>query len=187
MVSFKEFLLNESYKNLTSKEEKEKYAKEVYSLLQSAYSKIGGLKGNGFQSKEDMIEKIPFWKLFIFQGRVIACSMYKDKQGRKRVAIGSIRDKSDPDYKKSKSIVFQMMKDDAVFHRSYGEISGSMITAYKKLIPNFFEEYCIPSDKVKEIDNSIIPTGKYTYKREIGGEMIEKVMYGELGKGIPKN
>ena len=25
------------------------------------------------------------------------------------------------------------------------------------------------------------------YKREIGGEMIEKVMYGELGKGIPKN
>ena len=76
--------------------------------------------------------------------------------------------------------VVKMMKDDAVFHRSYGEISGSMITAYKKLIPNFFEEYCIPSDKVKEIDNSIIPTGKYTYKREIGGEMIEKVMYGKL-------
>lgn len=47
MVSFKEFLLNESYKNLTSREEKEKYAEEVYSLLQSAYSKIGGLKGKG--------------------------------------------------------------------------------------------------------------------------------------------
>lgn len=67
MVSFKEFLLNESYKNLTSKEEKEKYAKEVYSLLQSAYSKIGGLKGNGFQSKEDMIEKIPFWNFLFFR------------------------------------------------------------------------------------------------------------------------
>ena len=26
-----------------------------------------------------------------------------------------------------------------------------------------------------------------SYKREIGGEMIEKVMFGELGKGIPKN
>ena len=187
MVSFKEFLLNESYKNLTSRKEKEKYAEEVFSLLQSTYSKIGGLKGNGFQSKENMIEKIPFWKLFIFQGRVIACSMYKDKKGKKRVAIGSIRDKSDPDYKKSKKIVFSMMKDDAVFHRAYGEISGHMISAYEKLIPNFFEEYCIPSDKVKEIDSSIVPTGKYTYKREIGGEMIEKVMYGELGKGIPKN
>ena len=187
MVTFKEFLLNESYKNLTSREDKEKYAEEVFSLLQSTYSKIGGLKGNGFESKEDMIEKIPFWKLFIFQGKVIACSMYKDKQGRKMVAIGSIRDKSNPNFEKSKRIVFQMMKADAVFHRTYGEISGSMITAYKKLIPNFFEECCIPSDKVKEIDNSIIPTGKYTYKREIGGEMIEKVMFGELGKGIPKN
>ena len=119
MVSFKEFLLNESYKNLTSRKEKEKYAEEVFSLLQSTYSKIGGLKGNGFQSKEDMIEKIPFWKLFIFQGRVIACSMYKDKQGRKRVAIGSIRDKSDPNYEKSKRIVFQMMKDDAVRNGIY--------------------------------------------------------------------
>ena len=44
MVSFKEFLLNESYKNLTSREDKEKYAEEVFSLLQSTYSKIGGLK-----------------------------------------------------------------------------------------------------------------------------------------------
>ena len=35
MVSFKEFLLNESYKNLTSREDKEKYAEEVFSLLQS--------------------------------------------------------------------------------------------------------------------------------------------------------
>ena len=26
-----------------------------------------------------------------------------------------------------------------------------------------------------------------SFKREIGGEMIEKVMYGELGKRIPKN
>ena len=39
----------------------------------------------------------------------------------------------------------------------------------------------------EQIIEVTIPTGKYTYKREIGGEMIEKVMYGELGKGIPKN
>ena len=62
MVSFKEFL-NESYKNITDHSEKEKYAEEVFNLLQRAYAKIGGLKGNGFQSPEDMIEKIPFWKL----------------------------------------------------------------------------------------------------------------------------
>ena len=63
MVSFKEFLLNESYKNLTSREDKEKYAEEVFSLLQSTYSKIGGLKGNGFESKEYMIEKVMYGEL----------------------------------------------------------------------------------------------------------------------------
>lgn len=53
MVGFKEFLLNESYKNLTSREEKEKYAEEVFSLLQSTYSKIGG----------EMVEKVMFGEL----------------------------------------------------------------------------------------------------------------------------
>ena len=185
MVSFKEFL-NESYKNIVDHSEKEKYAEEVFNLLQRAYAKIGGLKGNGFQRSTDMIEKIPFWKLYVSNRRVIACAMYKDKDGRKRVAIGSIRDKSDPDYDRSKRIVFSMMKDDAVLYRSYGEISRNMIKRYQELIPNFFEEFCIKAKDVKKIDPNIEITGEYTYRREIGKEKIEKVMYGTLGKGIPK-
>ena len=40
MVSFKEFLLNESYKNLTSKEEKEKYAEEVFLFYNPLIQKL---------------------------------------------------------------------------------------------------------------------------------------------------
>ena len=39
-------------------QEKEKYVDEVWDMLQTAYSSIGGIKGSGFESKEDMIKKI---------------------------------------------------------------------------------------------------------------------------------
>lgn len=179
MVILKE-LLFESYQNIFDEETKRKYANEVFELLQNAYSKIGGIKGSGFSSPEDMIQNIPFWKLFIYKGKVIACMMYKDKGGRKMVAIGSIRDKTNPLYDKSKEIVFTMMKDDVKTFRSYGEISGNVLKKYKSLIPNFFEEFCVPAETVSKYFTDIIPTGKYTYKRKIGNEYIEKVMYGKL-------
>ena len=70
MVILKE-LLFESYQNIFDEETKRKYANEVFELLQNAYSKIGGIKGSGFSSPEDMIQNIPFWKLFIYKGKVI--------------------------------------------------------------------------------------------------------------------
>lgn len=59
MITFSEFL-NESYVNLFKPDEKKVYADEVYALLQNSYKKVGGLKGSGFNSPDDMVARIPF-------------------------------------------------------------------------------------------------------------------------------
>lgn len=50
--------LNESWQMLDadSVELKRKYVDQVWDIIQIAYKKIGGPKGTGFRSKEDMIE-----------------------------------------------------------------------------------------------------------------------------------
>jgi len=66
LLPFKEFIV-ENYKNLIgvkSREARLKYADAVWKILQDSYAKIGGIHGSGFESIEDMIEKIPFWKSY---------------------------------------------------------------------------------------------------------------------------
>ena len=94
MISFKEYynLLFEGYVNLIgdgSIDQRQKYADQVWNILQQAYERMGGIKGSGFNSKEDMIQNIPFWKLFVRNGEVLVVMMYKDKNGRKGVALGT--------------------------------------------------------------------------------------------------
>ena len=49
---------------VTDDADREKYAPAVWDLIQQSYAKIGGIKGKGFSSPDDMIMSIPFWKLF---------------------------------------------------------------------------------------------------------------------------
>ena len=166
-------LINEKYLNLFNTEAKEEYVDQVWDILQAAYEYIGGLKGNGFSSKEDMIKNIPFWKLVKKDGKIIACQLYKDKNGRKLIAGAS--DGTAEGKKYFKRILF----DDITRERSYIEISDKMIYVIKKLLGDDLEKYVIPSNQVSQILNKdIIITGPYTYKRKIGSEMIEKMMLG---------
>ena len=66
MLTFKSFIAEGFVNVILSKqdEDRKKYAKQVWDLLQSSYAKIGGIKGQGFSSVDDMIANIPFWKLF---------------------------------------------------------------------------------------------------------------------------
>lgn len=39
-------------------------------------------------SPDDMVKNIPFWKLYTKNDKVIMALLYKDKNGRKIVALG---------------------------------------------------------------------------------------------------
>ena len=91
-MKFTEFL-NEKYLNLfiNTKDviSRNEYKDEVYELLQRAYKDIGGIKGNGFNSDDDMVKNMPFWKIAKVKGKIVAIILYKDKNGRKAVAMAT--------------------------------------------------------------------------------------------------
>lgn len=64
-MKFAKFL-NEKYLNLFTNTKgvisRNEYKDEVYELLQKAYKDIGGIKGNGFNSADDMVKNMPFGK-----------------------------------------------------------------------------------------------------------------------------
>ena len=177
--------ITENYKNLFTKEDKLKYADDVWDLLNKAYQSIGGIKGNGFSSKDDMINNIPFWKLKLNNNKIEAVVLYKDKNGRKSVAgasDGTITGKKE---------FIKIKNQDLELNRSYAEISSAMLAVIYKNNKNLIE-YCIPYNNVVKILNEPIlkpddndpeilkyPDLKdFFYKRKIGEEWITKLMIG---------
>jgi hypothetical protein len=199
MKSFKHFnehsMLNERFVNLLGKDEKKsEYAKEVFAMIQKSYESIGGQKGNGFKSANDMIANIPFWKLVRRSGKIVAGAMYRDKGGRKRVAVftdGTIAGKKG---------IASIMKED--FDRAYFEVSGpSLGFAVKLLGIDFVKSFAktpeeaasilkTDLDEVPEKDSYITkyPALKqYFYQRDLGGKLNTKIMLGTNGKKLVIN
>lgn len=192
-ISFKEFL-TEGFKNLFTPEQKRKYADEAYEQLQQSYKKVGGLKGGGFKDVEDFVNNIPFWKLrFNANGKLIAASYYKDKGGRKRVALSS---DGTPEGKK---YVMMMMVEDLAQGRAYGEVSAASLNfAAKMLGYDTLKKFAMTPEKLKQVTNEeIFPVPKddvelqlhpelkdYFYQREISGELHTKIAFGVAGHKI---
>jgi hypothetical protein len=161
MISFKTYL-TESFKNIISGKddiEREKYADEVYRMVQASYANIGGIRGSGFGSAQDMIKAIPFWKLYFHGGRLRTVVLYKDKGGRKLVALAT---DGSP---KGKSELERIMKE--TLKVAYGEYSKNLL-AYimRKIPPHVLEPYIIPPSKVARLlpDDIIIPSDDYVKK-----------------------
>ena len=206
MLTLKKFIseqcLDERYVNAIGDRDidlKNQYKKQVWDLLQSSYAKNGGLMGSGFQSMEIMVQKIPMWKMVINNGTVEAVVLYKDKGGRKSVAMGST---GSPYAKKAISNLFP-----AELQRSYGEKSKSALGALMKIVPwSVLEPYAKTPAQVKKVSKDTITSLKdfkgtlpddakatltkfpvlqpYGYFREIGGKLSFKVMIGTPGKTI---
>lgn len=197
-----EQIITEAYVNLLPQdtEKKRKYAQQVWDVLQKSYAAIGGIKGNGFANPEDML-KIPMWKLGVRDGKVRAVVMYKDKGGRKSVAVGT--DGSE----EGAWFINDMFKNE--LSRSYGEKSKAALGKMMKMFPfDVLEEFLVSPDRVAEMtpDDQIIPIADvakddwptdakmtiskypqlvdYGYLRDIGGNMVFKVMLGSPGKNI---
>ena len=199
--SFNEFM-KESFVNafVDDIETKKKYTQQVWSILQSSYKKIGGVKGNGFKNPEDMLN-IPFWKMNIVSGKVVAVIMYKDKGGRKSVAMGT--DGTPLGASKAGDMLGNELE------RSYGEKSkaalGKMLKTYPEdIIKGFMIKPPEVAKMLKDTEivpittlaNSDIPKDgletlrrypfvmEYAYLREIGGSQTFKVMLGTRGKKL---
>lgn len=171
MKTFKTFH-NESIINLFNKE-KEQYVDEVWSLLNESYASIGGIKGSGFQSKEDMMQKIKMWKLSKRDGKIVAGLLYKDKGMRKTVAVftdGSAKGKKDLE---------NMLRAD--FERSSIEVSHSLMKFIEKKMPSLVKKYIITTDKVSDVLGKPIEIidDRY-YRRNINGTIITKMMLGNV-------
>ena len=159
--------------NLKDEKEKEKYTKIVYDLLQKAYAKIGGIKGSGFESPEDMIKKIKLWKIYRKDGKIIAGLMYKDKGFRKRVAIFT------DGTKEGKQALKIMLRDD--FERSVVEVSGPSLKFIKRNFPDLFEKYKIPCKEAEKIlKEKLDCEDEYFYVRDINGNKLRKVLLGTV-------
>lgn len=204
--------LNERFLNAIKGQDKseairEKYKDEVFQILQRTYAKIGGIKGNGFGSPDDMVVKIPFWKVATRNGEAKAVAMYKDKNGRKLVASGT--DGSPEGIK----LAMEIMRND--LQRAYGEKSKQSLGALMKQIPWDILQHITytPEEAQRILGDEIIPINQvpeqdwpedaafaikkfpqlinHGYLHEIGGvegaergEVLFKVMFGTHGNTI---
>lgn len=202
--SFKSYLITEGFVNLIgtdSESDREKYVDQAWDLLQKAYFKIGGIRGGGFNTKEDMIKNIPFWKVYLEGGKVAVVVMYKDRGGRKVVAIGT---SGTP---KSREILGKVVKES--INVSYGEYSGPMIKFVLKSVgADALETFLLQPSRVEQLldEKIIIPTETYVlenleeidqwswkhypslrpyfYVRSIGGKPTLKLAVGSPDKKI---
>lgn len=186
--------LEERYVNLMPHHEAEKHAhaKEVFDMVHKAYEKIGGIHGNGFKDHHDMVKNIPMWKLHKKDGKIHSVALYKDKGGRKRVAVAT--DGSD----EGKKGLGHIMKDDITRHRAYNEVSGPSLSFLKKHVDNV-HHYAMKHDEVKKhLEGEEVrkpphddpevhkhPELKHHfYQRKIGDHWHTKIMLGSAGKHI---
>lgn len=154
--------------NLFDPQEKEKYADEVWNILQSSYAKLGGFKSAA--NVEELIQKTHLWKLIKRDGHITAVGIYRDMMGRKSIASGTNgSDQGKRDYLMIKS-------EDLRFHRAWAEVSGPaekmLARSGAKPIPNTFAGVLTGKD-ITELN----PDG-FHYTRRISGEPYEKVIYG---------
>lgn len=195
MLPFKSFLLRERFVNLHKPEHeaaKHAHADEVYGMLHKAYEPIGGLHGNGFKDKHDMVKSIPFWKLHKKNGKVNAVSMHKDKSGRKLVAFAT-----DGSHE-GKAAAAEMVRHDVQHKRSYSEISGPAIGFHKKQIGDLTKhaikphhvKSLMPDDEIRKVPEGDAEVARHPelknhfYQRKIGGEWHTKLAIGSAHKTI---
>ena len=195
-ISFSEYReLNEGFKNFlpSDVEKKHKHAQEVFDMIQKSYADQGGIKGTGFGSPQEMVEKIPMWKIGTHKGKIVAVALYKDAEGRKRVAMGT---DGTPEGKDS---AVSALVNDLKQKRAHAEISGKSLSFLRKHvdISKHLQSYDAaerfhsgrgdtitrPLDSDPEVIRH--PDLKpYMYSRPIGGHNHTKVMIGYTGNNI---
>ena len=192
MTTFKQFL-RESFKNYFTADEKKPWAEEAFRQLEKSYERIGGLKGAEFQSPNDLLKSNLFWKLNVINGKLVAAAYYKDKAGRKRVAISS--DGS----KRGKEIVAEIMVMDLLLGRSWAEqSSNSLAFLVKEAGIEFVKQYILTPEEIEKMTGDEVrkppsddeevkrcpELAEFFFQRKIGGVWKTKLALGTSGNKI---
>lgn len=172
--------LFETFDNLfiADRQQRSRYAEQVWQLLNTAYAPIGGLRGNGFNNVDDMIDNLAMWKLYRRGNTIKAAMMYKDKHGRKRVAIATDGSKD------AKQTLARMILDEyRNGGRSYAEISGKSLQFHRHILGDQqLDDITVPSSDAQQVlqlsDDQFKIIDAHTYQRLISGQWHEKRMVG---------
>lgn len=181
-------ILSERYVSLIGNDpRKDKYKNQVHELIQDAYKKIG--VPEDWKTPDSCVHNAEYWKLNIVDGHVRSVNLYKDSNGRKRIASAS------DGTKEGKTAM--LGNPDKEFDRSYVEISGGALAFLMRNHPQIAMKWVIPIEKVKEhlkgkeihaADQASMEWKKYPqlhpylYSRSIGSlGNHTKVMFGSAG------
>lgn len=163
--------INEAFLNLWTISDREKYKQQVFAMIEDAYKYIGGYAGD----LEELVANSLLWKCVIRNQKTVSVVIYKDKLGRKLVALAS--DGSD----EGKKGLVKILQEDITLQRSWSELSGKLETLSKKLGMRMIPSKFAPILTGKKI-LSYSEDG-YHYTRVIGGEEHEKVLFGHPQTG----
>lgn len=198
MLTFKDYLaeenLQEKYLNMLpgDEAEKKKHAQEVFDILTKSYESQGGLKSGGFENPQSMVDNIPFWKVHKNgSGQITHVILYKDKLGRKPVALGT------NGTKEGKNWLAHTMKRE--LGRGHMEVSGNALNFYKRsvgpILPDAHTREQVrqmyPDEEIRDPDPNDPEVlahpelANHFYQRKLGdGEWHTKLSAGTVGNKI---
>ena len=142
MLSTYEYLIESAFHNLFYTEDKERYADEVWKILNDSYAYIGGFKT--YKDKTDMINKSFMWKLNILGNEIVTVTIYKKDENGFRKSVASAINRNFLDHIKAKRYYTEVKTKDV--ERCYMEISGKL--ADMMLNISKINEYVMPVDQL---------------------------------------
>lgn len=147
---------------------REKYADQVWHMLQHAYADIGGFLSAA--NPQELVETPGLWKIQLRKDHVSAIVIYKAQHGRK--LIGAATDGSS----EGKNDLMMILKEDKSLRRSWAEVSGKMESVYRKMgaepIPNT-RAHELTGKRILNLDEDGVH-----YTRLIAGHPHVKALYG---------
>ena len=161
-------LLLERVVNLHKAADMARWKEKVWALLQSSYSKIGGFKSAA--TVDELIADSALWKMVTREGTITAIAIYKDRYGRKSIAVatdGTAQGKRD---------LVMLKSEDMRFGRAWAEVSGAPERMMSRMggrpVPNQYAAALTGKEILSFNDDG------YHYTRLIAGVPYEKIIYG---------
>lgn len=172
-------LLNEHILNVGKFQDryrKEDYIDKVIDMLEKSYAAIGGIKGI---DRDELMDDKVFWKVVRLDGKVVACMVYKFSiYGRKIVCGGT---DGSPAGKAGFKMIMNEDKKMCDRIMCWTEVSGAPKHIYEKIgLPKIPLKSAIKilADLGKTIEEPGKEDPGYSYIRMIGGQPLEKTMFG---------
>lgn len=168
---------------ITDKETKEKYADDVWEMLQHSYKSIGGYQGA--KSADHLVSKTYLWKIITKGDTPVAIGIYKQQFGLKRIAIGTAKDAGgeivhvtgeDKKVRVGKAALTKLVKSD--LKTAWVETSGG---SEKLIMKVGGSKYRLPNTDANALTGKEIldmNDDGFHYTRDIGGEPHEKIIIG---------